>query len=385
MTCDLVLVGGGLQSALIALAVLERDPSARVAVVERGAALGGDHTWSFHAGDLSPGMARVVAPMVAHRWPAYDVAFPGFTRRIERPYASITAASLHAAVSARLDAAPGARLLLGATADEIGPREVRLASGERLVASLVVDARGPDPRARAGAYQKFLGLELELDRPAAREVPLVMDFRVPQGEGLRFVYVLPLAPDRVLVEDTYYAEDPRLDRARVVARIRSYAGPGIRRVVRAEQGALPLPLAPVPVCAGAAPLVAGYRGGWFHPTTGYSLPAAARLAEAIALAWPAPLGSAQLRELAAAHARQTTFFALLNRLLFRAIPPAERWRALERFHRLPDDTVERFYALRLGARDRARVLVGRPPRGISLGRALLELGGTTSGARDGRR
>jgi lycopene beta-cyclase len=201
-----------------------------------------------------------------------------------------------------------------------------------------------------------------------------MDFRVPQDEGLRFVYVLPLAPDRVLVEDTCYAEDPRLDRARAVARIRAYVGRGIRRVVREEQGALPLPLAPIPICAGTAPLVAGYRGGWFHPTPGYSLPAAARLAEAIALAWPAP---PRLAALAAAHARQTTFFALLNRLLFRAMPPAERWRALERFHRLPDDTVERFYALRLGARDRARVLVGRPPRGISLGRAILELRGTT--------
>ena len=28
----------------------------------------------------------------------------------------------------------------------------------------------------------------------------------------------------------------------------------------------------------AGPLVAGYQGGWFHPATGYSLPAAARLA-----------------------------------------------------------------------------------------------------------
>ena len=37
---DVILVGGGLQSALIALAVLARQPGARVAIVERASRLG---------------------------------------------------------------------------------------------------------------------------------------------------------------------------------------------------------------------------------------------------------------------------------------------------------------------------------------------------------
>jgi lycopene beta-cyclase len=72
------------------------------------------------------------------------------------------------------------------------------------------------------------------------------------------------------------------------------------------------------------------------------------------------------------------FFTLLNRLLFRAVPPAERWRVLERFHGLPVETIERFYAMRTTAADRARILFGRPPRGLSWRAALRELstGGT---------
>ena len=50
---DYLLIGGGLQNALIALAVLTRDPEARVCLVERGATLGGNHLWCFHGLDLS--------------------------------------------------------------------------------------------------------------------------------------------------------------------------------------------------------------------------------------------------------------------------------------------------------------------------------------------
>ena len=52
---------------------------------------------------------------------------------------------------------------------------------------------------------------------------IVMDAIVDQAEGYRFVYCLPFAPDRLLVEDTYYATDPGLDPDAVEARIRAYA------------------------------------------------------------------------------------------------------------------------------------------------------------------
>jgi len=42
----------------------------------------------------------------------------------------------------------------------------------------------------------------------------------------------------------------------------------------------------------------------------------------------------------------------------------------ERFYGLPDALVHRFYALELTAFDRARILVGRPPRGFSFAHAL---------------
>jgi lycopene beta-cyclase len=72
-----------------------------------------------------------------------------------------------------------------------------------------------------------------------------------------------------------------------------------------------------------------------------------------------------VREIADSLRGQRRFERLLNRLMFNAMAPDARWTALDRFYRLPDATIKRFYASRNTHWDRMRVLLGRPPRGIS--------------------
>ena len=52
-------------------------------------------------------------------------------------------------------------------------------------------------------------------------------------------------------------------------------------------------------------------------------------------------------------------------MLFAWFPPDQRYHVMERFYRLPEDTIRRFYALSLTHRDRLRIVMGRPPKGIS--------------------
>jgi lycopene beta-cyclase len=199
-----------------------------------------------------------------------------------------------------------------------------------------------------------------------------MDARVPQHDGFRFFYVLPLGPRRVLVEETFFSDGPELETPALRASIISYAiaaGFDVAKVVRQESGVLPLPAQPDPVET-AAPLRAGYQGGWFHPTTGYSFPVAARLAAHIASHEPEEAAGEGLAKLAREHTRQVRFACFLNRLLFSACAPADRVHVLERFYRLPETTIRRFYALTTTATDRARVVCGKPPRGVSIGAAI---------------
>lgn len=378
---DFLLVGGGLQAGLIALAARELRPDATVAIVERGDRLGGNHTWCFHEDDVPARIAPALEPAVARRWPGYEVRFPGHRRRVDIAYAAVTSDSLHDAVARRVEGAPGCDLVLGADAREVSESGVALASGERLSGRLVVDARGPRPDGapEAGAgYQSFVGLELQLRGPHGLAEPVVMDARVPQLGGFRFFYALPFSPRRILLEDTYFADEPELDRELVAERVRARAGElglEIERVAREEAGVLPMPWSgglPRAPAAGAA-VAAGYRGGFFHPATGYSFPAAARVAECLASRGPEE-GRGALAGAIARHRRQARLGQLLNLLSFRFMAPAERYRAYERFYRLPEPTIRRFYALEMTIGDGLRILGGKPPAGLSVRRALAGAG-----------
>jgi lycopene beta-cyclase len=373
---DYVLVGGGLQNALIAIALLRAHPNVRLALVERELEIGGNHVWCYHAGDLSPVMASLVAPMVVQRWDGYDVAFPAFERRLTEPYAAVSAAALASVVRGELLAHPSCALCIGRSAVHIGGDHVVLDDGAVLRAAVVVEALGPQRRTpgRGDGYQKFLGLELSLARPMGRDVPLVMDARVEQTGGFRFLYLLPLSATVVLAEETRFSDSPALDREdarNVIASYVSRMGLKVVAIRREEVGILPLPLR----ASSAVPrgkegsFVAGYQGGWFHPVSAYSFPIAARLAEVVASAHPSELAAAW-RQLWRSHSRQARFGYLLNRLFFLAFAERDRRNVIEGFYRLPAATIRRFYALSLTPMDCARILGGRAPAGFSFRRVL---------------
>ncbi|HEX2674681.1 MAG TPA: lycopene cyclase family protein, partial [Polyangiaceae bacterium] len=221
---DFLLIGGGLQNSLIASALAHHRPDARVAIVEAESRIGGNHLWCFHAEDVPEQAAPFVDPFVVRRWPAYRVEFPSYCRALEESYAAVTSDALHDGVL-RLAERGRVQLLLGQSARRVESGRVELASGERLEARLVIDARGPERFARRAAigYQKFIGLELEVAAESAPVEPTLMDCTVEQRDGLRFFYVLPLAADRVLVEDTYFSDHPELDDRVIEAEILRYA------------------------------------------------------------------------------------------------------------------------------------------------------------------
>ena len=126
----------------------------------------------------------------------------------------------------------------------------------------------------------------------------------------------------------------------------------------------------------------GMRGAFFHPTTGYSLPEAAALADDIT-ALPR-IASEPLYHWTRRRSedlwRRCAYFRLLNRMLFRAAEPDLRNRIYERFYGLSEGLIQRFYAGRLRATDKLRILTGRPP--VPLRKALKTL---LDGGRSDRR
>lgn len=375
-TQDYLLVGGGLQNCLIALLLLHRDPDTRMSLLERGPVLGGNHTWSFHLADVPDGCQEALAPAIQYTWEAYDVLFPALRRTVRCGYGTILSDHLHKLLVEHFAAAPNAHLMLNTPVNAVKANQVRLEDGAVLYGRTVIDARGvraSDVESGAG-YQKFVGLELELERPGPYFHPVLMDARVPQIGGFRFFYVLPFSPKRVLVEDTRFSDEPSLDVEGLRRAVLDYAkekGLAVKDVVRMESGVLPMPYATKRDWPSMAPLQAGYAGGFLHPATGYSFPVALRLAQLIADKAPAPPTDSEWANFLRKHQQQYRFASFLNRLLFTAYAPEQRFHIFQRFYHLSEPVIERFYRLEMTGRDRARIFLGRPPRGFSF-RRLLE-------------
>ena len=372
----IIIAGGGLAGSLAALALARRRPDVEFLLLEQSAAFGGNHTWSYFDTDVPSESQWLLDGFAANHWPKHEVHFPNRHRTIAIGYNSIRSRNLDQALRETLR--PD-QYRLETRIATVGSTSVLLDGGETLEADGVVDARGPVamPGLNLG-WQKFVGRYYRFQRPHGVDLPVIMDATGEQIDGYRFVYSLPISPNELLIEDTYYSATPVLDQEALRTRIDALATAACDAAVEVteeESGVLPV------VIGGSidslwhdarAPLI-GVRGGFFHPTTSYSLPDA--VANAILLAEQTDFRTAALLPLFQNRARQLwrdrAFFRLLNRMLFKAAEPDLAYRVLEHFYRLSPAVIGRFYAAQLTSLDKLRVLSGKPP--VPIGRALSAL------------
>jgi len=376
---DLLLAGGGLANGLIAYRLAQRRPEVSFRLVEGGERLGGRHTWSFFASDLGP-ESDWIAPLVTRSWDRYDVRFPKRRRRVACGYRSISSEQFHEVLTAAL----GDRVITSAPIASLDGRGLTLQDGRRLSGTLTLDGRGPEPMPELSlGYQKFVGQTVRLGADHGLDAPVIMDATVDQKDGYRFLYVLPWDARTLLIEDTRYTDGDDLDLDDMRRGIVDYAaaqGWAIDAILSEEQGVLPVALdgdIEAHWRRAEGRIVTGLRAALFHPTTGYSLPDAVGLANAICALPVIDAASVErlVRERSIRLWRERAFFRLLNRMLFRAAAPGERYKVLERFYGLSAPLIARFYAANLTALDKLRILSGKPPVPVSAAlRCLREKG-----------
>jgi lycopene beta-cyclase len=378
--CDVAILGGGLAGSLIALALARKRPDLSLLLIEAGDRIGGEHTWSFFESDVAARDRWLLAPLVCHSWAAHDIAFPRHRRTIPGAYHAIRSSRLEEAVYATL---PPQAIRTGARVHTAGPTSVLMQDGSRIAAGGVIDARGVAGLDHlALGWQKFVGQELKLEKPHGLERPLIMDATIEQIDGFRFLYILPFTADTMLIEDTYYSDRPHLAPGTITPRIQHYAagrGWKVAEVLREEMGVLPIAMGgdfeAYWRSGGDGVAKAGMRGALFHPTTGYSLPDAVRIASR--LVREPDLSGDALHALLYAEARKAwqdrSFYRMLSRMLFRAAHPPQRWKILDHFYRKDRGLIRRFYAGRSTLPDKVRLLSGKPP--VPIGRAAGSLFG----------
>ena len=374
--CDIAIAGGGLAGGLAALALARHRPELEVRLIEAGAVPGGNHRWSWFGSDLDEAGRDLLEPIRKVEWGGGNaVAFPAYARELGTPYFSMASADLAAALEREL---PDGTLLVRSEIAALDGQGATLRDGTRIDARSVIDARGFAPTGHlCGGWQVFMGRHLHTATAHGLDRPIIMDARVEQSDGYRFVYVLPLGAHDLFVEDTYYQDDPVLDRSTLSARLDAYcAAQGwTGEIIASETGVLPVITGGDFAAFRAAHRIDGVatigaRGGFVHPLTSYTMPFAVSTALAIAAdaELPGDQLSARIEAMARRHWRRTGYYRLLGSMLFGAARPAERYRVFERFYRLPRPLIERFYAARSTLADKARIIVGKPP--VAIHRAI---------------
>jgi lycopene beta-cyclase len=269
---DVAIVGGGLAGTLAALALARAEPAGlrRIAVIDRSPTpLAGRHWAYFSPVAIEPDAEVAAWQRVRVRSAAADDLLQLQHYRYRRLAGDRLAAGFDAAV-----ARAGGRVTritdpvtgLFPGTDDV---RVRLASGS-LRASWVLDSAIGLPVLPGGPWLSFLGVRIAV--PAAAPDPVLMDFTLPQSDGVRFGYVLPEGPDALFVEATSFrthGPDTGLDE--VLQQWLRTAWPDHRRIGPVvERAALPLHRRTKQRAHGRI-LHIGRAGGRTRRSTGYGV------------------------------------------------------------------------------------------------------------------
>ncbi|MER6916502.1 lycopene cyclase family protein [Streptomyces sp. NPDC000594] len=351
--CDVAVIGGGAAGLSLAHR-LGASASLTVTLVDapEGPLRPAERTWCYWDRDTDD-----LGEAVSASWSRLRVhGTDGRAVTVEPAplsYRMVRSRDFERLVHSRLARSPRVRVVR-ATADDVrstaSGAEVRCTTpqGRTLLirARSVFDSRPRRvlPPARTLLTQHFrgwfVGTDTERFDPSVADL---MDFRVPQPRhGLAFGYVLPLAPDRALVEYTEFSRTPLTTEAYETALThysRDVLGLGPLTVESAEQGCIPMADARFTRRAGPSVFRIGTAGGATRPATGYTFAAVQRQSRAIAEALdagrataPAPHGrralamdAVLLRALDTGRVDGPAFFTDL----FRRVPPERLLRFLD--------------------------------------------------------
>jgi lycopene beta-cyclase len=310
LTSEVVVLGGGAAGLSLAHRLSRTSPALSLTLVEapEGPLRPPERTWCHwddaeserDGGDGDRDGGGDLREAVAASWSRLRVHGPDGTAVTVDPaplrYRMIRSRDFERLVQARLARSPGARIVR-ATAEAVRETAdgavVRCTTREGqtllLHARHVFDSRPPRalPPARTHLLQHFRGwfVRTRADRfdPSVADL---MDFRVPQPRhGLAFGYVLPLAPDRALVEYTEFSRTPLTTGAYQAALdhyCRQVLALGAFTVEASEQGVIPMTDGRFVRRPGRRVFRIGTAGGATRPATGYTFAAVQRQSRAVA-------------------------------------------------------------------------------------------------------
>ena len=210
---DYAVIGAGCSGLTLSYHLADQAPSdANIALVDLRTDYRMDRIWCYW--DVWP---HPFQEAVQHTWHSWQVRYKGQVIRQtsdQHPYHYIPADRFYDAAFKKISAHGGFELYLGkgVSALELENDRVNVNFGDGMLsARRVYDGRliGSDLNSWRCLLQHYGGQIVETNRSVFDpDVITLMDFDIPQKEGIAFVYVLPFSPRRALIEPTVFSYRP---------------------------------------------------------------------------------------------------------------------------------------------------------------------------------
>jgi lycopene cyclase-like protein len=287
--CDIAVLGSGPAALSVAGAASLRGAS--VVLIAPTPRAPWKPNYCLWADEIPDG----IVPLAERIWNEVLVATRLGQRSVPRAYAKLDNDVFQAFFWQQLESG-GARVVdepaIGLEHRD-GESQVRTASGVVQRARVVIDASGARTRfvrrvhRRAPAYQTAYGLLLraphhgfDLDRM------VMMDFRPAsnaQPDSPSFLYALPLADDRLFIEETSLARRPAMSMDLLRARLQSrLASLGLDRATRLDEELCSIPMGLGLPAPGQRLVPFGAAAAMMHPASGYQVFHVLRKAQPVA-------------------------------------------------------------------------------------------------------
>ncbi len=246
-----------------------------------------DRTWSFWERTDRPGL---FPDLVSAEWATADVHSTVWGRQVlplaPYCYRTIRGADFYDAMRRHLAALPHVQWVQAAVThvtDAPTHATAHTTDGRTWRGRWVYDSRFrytqdvvQQPERHFYLAQHFVGWEIETDRDVFQpDVASLFDFRTPQHQQMRFVYVLPSSPRRALVEFTLFSK-ALLTPAEYESALHAYLRDHLQltaadyRIIFTENGVIPMTDHPLPMRAGQSIVRIGSAGGASKPSTGFT-------------------------------------------------------------------------------------------------------------------
>jgi lycopene beta-cyclase len=282
-TYDYIVAGAGAAGLSLAYHMVQAGLDARILILDRAPKTQNDRTWCFwEAGD------NPFSTAIHRSWDKLWFYGPGFEKRLDiAPYAykMIRGADFYALMYKWLESQPQIDLKY-APIEHIDPSGTVQADQTYKAQWVFNSLYNPAPRQPGYYYwlQHFKGWTIRTRDPVFDvQAATFMDFRTPQAEDVRFVYVLPKDPHTALVEYTVFSPH-LLEQSVYDAALEDYLQQFAPwEILETEYGIIPMYDAPFPGGKGQVVNI-GIAGGRAKASTGYTFNRILRQSKQIALA-----------------------------------------------------------------------------------------------------